>query len=60
MVKNPPANAGGARDWSLIPEQEDSPGIGNGNALQCSCLENAMVKGAWQATVRGVPGVRHS
>ena len=33
---------------------EDSPGEGNGNPLQYSCLENTVGGGAWQATVRGV------
>ena len=33
---------------------EDSPGGGNGNPLQYSCLENPMDRGAWQATVLGV------
>ena len=32
-----------------------SPGEGNGNPLQYSCLENSMDRGAWQATVLGVP-----
>ena len=39
--------------------QEDSPGEGNGNPLQYSCLENPMDRGAWQATVHGVARVRH-
>ena len=30
-----------------------SPGVGNGNLLQCSCLENSMDRGAWQATGNG-------
>ena len=34
--------------------REDPPGEGNGNPLQCSCLENPMDRGAWWATVRGV------
>ena len=34
--------------------QEDSPGEGNGNLLQYSCLENSMDRGAWRATVHGV------
>ena len=38
---------------------EDSPGKGNGNPPQYSCLENAMVRGAWQATVHGVTRVGH-
>ena len=48
VVKNPPANAG---DASLIPGSGRSPGEGNGNPLQYSCLENSMDKGAWWATV---------
>ena len=43
--------AGGA---GLIPGLGRSPGEGNGNALQYSCLENPMGRGAWQATVHGV------
>ena len=38
----------------LIPGLERSPREGNGNPLQCSCLENPMDRGAWQATVHGV------
>ena len=38
----------------LIPGWESSLGGGNGNPLQCSCLENPMDRGAWRATVRGV------
>ena len=34
--------------------QEDSPGEGNGNSLQYSCLENSMGRGVWQAIVHGV------
>ena len=48
MVKNPPANAG---DMGLTPGLGRSLGIGNGNPLQYSCLENSMDRGAWQATV---------
>ena len=54
MVKNLPANAGDARDAGSISELGRSPGGGNGNPLQYSCLENAMDRGAWQATVHGV------
>ena len=39
LVKNPPANAG---DVSSIPGLKRSPGKGNSNPLQCSCLENPM------------------
>ena len=54
VVKNPPANAGDIGDAGLIPGSERSPGSGNGNPLQYSCLENSMDRGAWQATVHGV------
>ena len=50
-VKNLPANLG---DMGWIPGLGTSPGVGNGNLLQYSCLENSMDKGAWQATVLGV------
>ena len=40
VVKNLPANAGDIRDMGSIPESERSPGEGNGNPLQDSCLEN--------------------
>ena len=46
-------------DSCLIPGLERSPGGGNGNPLQYSCLENAMDRGAWQATVHGVSRVGH-
>ena len=51
MVKNLPANAG---DMGSIPGLGKSPGGGNGNPLQYSCLENPMDRGAWWATVHGV------
>ena len=54
MIKNPPANAGDARDKGLIPGSGRSPGVGNDNPLQYSCLENSMDSGAWQSAVRGV------
>ena len=54
MVRNPPANAGDARDVGSISGVERSPGEGNGNPLQYSFLENPMNRGAWQATVPGV------
>ena len=54
MVKNPPANAGGTRDVGSIAGSGGSPGEGNGNPLQYSCLENPMERGAWWATVHGV------
>ena len=54
VVKNPPANAGDIRDMGSIPGLKRSPGVGNGNPLQYSCLENSMEKGAQQVTVHGV------
>ena len=43
-----------AEDLGLIPGLGRSPGEGNGNTLQYSCLENLLDRGAWQATVHGV------
>ena len=40
VVKNLPAKAGDARDLSSIPGSGRSPGVGNGNPFQYSCLEN--------------------
>ena len=54
VAKNPPASAGDIRDEGSILGWEDSPGEGNGNPLQYSCLENPMDRGAWWATVHGV------
>ena len=51
--KNLPALAGDSGDAGLIPGPGRSPGGGNGNPLQYSCLENPMDRGAWQATVHG-------
>ena len=56
VVKNLPANAG---DVNSIPGLGRSPGEGNGNPLQYSCLENPMDRGAWWATVQGSQRVRH-
>ena len=61
-VKNLPAkkkkkkeSAGHARDLGLIPGLGRSPGEGNGNPLQGSCLENPVDRGAWQrATMRSM------
>ena len=50
-VKNLPANAG---DSGSIPGSGKSPGEGNGDPLQYSCLENPLDRGAWWATVHGV------
>ena len=54
VVKNPPANAGDTGDMGLIPGSGRSPGGGNSNPLQYSCLENPMDRGAWWAAVHGV------
>ena len=51
MVKNPSANAG---DLDSIPGSGRSPGEGNSNPFQYSCLENSMDSGVWWDTVHGV------
>ena len=51
VVKNPPASAG---DMGSIPWSRRSPGEGNGNPLQYSCLGNPTDRGAWWATVHGI------
>ena len=51
MVKNLPASAG---DLGSIPGLGRSPGEGNGNPLQYSCLENSIDRGVWKATVHGL------
>ena len=48
VVKNPVADVG------LMPESARSPGEGNSNPLQYSCLGNPMDRGAWWAIVRGI------
>ena len=50
MVKNPPSNAGDTGNVGSIR----SPGGGNGNPLQSSCLEDSMDRGAWWDTVHEV------
>ena len=54
LDKESTCNAGGAGDVGLIPGWGRVPGGGYGNSLQYSCLENAMDRGAWWATVHGV------
>ena len=49
--KESPCSTGDSR---LIPGSERCPGGGNGNLLQCSCLENPTERGAWWATVHGI------
>ena len=48
-----------AGDPSSVPGLGRSPGEGNGNPLQYSCMENPMDRGAWRAIVHGVARVRH-
>ena len=48
------ASACNVGDLGLSPGSGRSPGEGNGNPLQYSCMENPMDRGAWQATVHGV------
>ena len=54
LVKNLPASVGDPGDVGSIPGLGRSPGEGNGNPLQYSCLENSMNRGAWWARVHGV------
>ena len=53
VVKNLTANAG-EKTGAGFPGSGRSPGGGYGNALQCSCLENPMDRGAWWVSVHGV------
>ena len=53
-VKNPSTNAGDTGDLSSIPGLGRSPGEGNGNPLQYSCLGNPIDGGAWWASVYGL------
>ena len=57
VVKNLPVNAGNTRVIGSIPGPERSPGEGNGNPRQYSCLEKSMDREAWHATVHGVTRV---
>ena len=54
VVKNLPANAGDMRDTGSIIGSGRYPGVGNGNPLQYSRLENPMGRVAWWATIHGV------
>ena len=60
LVKNPPTNAGDARNVGSIPGLRRFPEGGNGNPLQYSCLGNPKDRGAWRATVLGSQRVRHA
>ena len=54
VVKNLHVKAEDVRDVGSIPGSGRSPREGDGNPLQCSCLENPKDRGAWLATVHGV------
>ena len=57
VVESLPVNAGDVRDACSIPGSGRFPGVGNGNALQYSCLESPMDTGAWKVAVYGVARV---
>ena len=59
VVKNLPANAEDIRDAGPVPGLGRSPGGGNGNLLQYSCLENPMDRRAWWAMVHRMKRVGH-
>ena len=54
MVKNTSASAGDSGSSGSILGSGTSPGVGNGNLFQCSCLEHFMGRGSWWATDHGV------
>ena len=58
--KESACNTGVAGDMGSITGSGRSSGQGNGNSLWYSCLENAMDRGAWQATFHGIARVRHA
>ena len=58
VVKNPPASAGDPGDMGSIPGSGRSPGEGNDNPLQSSCLRSPVGRGAWQAVVHRVANSR--
>ena len=59
-VKNPPVMQETQEMWVQSLGQEDSPGGGDGNPLQYSCLENPMDRGAWPEAVHGLAKSRHN
>ena len=61
LPRRPSGNSGDSGDMGLIPGSGKSPGGGNGNPFQHSCLENSMERGNWRATMRSVrwQRVRH-
>ena len=60
VIKNSSTNEKMQRDVGSIPELERSPGKGNGDPFQYSCLENYMNRGAWRAILHGSQRVRHN
>ena len=58
VVKNLTAKWGTLETWVQFLGWEDSPGEGNGNSLQYSCLENSMDRGAWGLLSMGLQRVR--
>ena len=54
VVKNLPATGGDSGNVGSVPGSGRSPGEGNSNPLQHSCLENPMDRRAWRATIPGV------
>ena len=54
VVRNLLANAEDTGDVGSISGLRRSPGVGNGNQLQYSCLENSMDRGAWWSAIHGV------
>ena len=59
-AEDPPANAGDMREAGSVPGLGRPPRGGHGNPLQCSCLENPMDRGAWQATVYKDTGLQRA
>ena len=59
VVKDLLANAGDPGDTGLIPEKEESPGVGNGNPLKYSCLENCMDRRAAGLQSMGLQKMGH-
>ena len=59
VIKNSSTNEKMQRDVGSIPKLERSPGKGNGDPFQYSCLENYMNRGAWRAILHGSQRVRH-
>ena len=57
IVKNSPVNTGDVGDMGLTPGSGRTPGDGNGNPLQYSCLKNSMDRGAWWATLCGISDI---